>query len=368
LEFGGTQRYAVQLLGHLDRATFSPELWILRRGDAMLAMAREAGCAIRRMSEDSWVSPAAILNLAVHLRRRRPQILYTLTAVPNIWGRVLGRLARVPVVVSGYRSLLPRQHERRLWSWSDRIICNAQALKRIMTDRLGVDPMRIAVIPNGVDASHFVPWRQGQAREPTVLFLGRLVQDKDPSTLLEAFALVARKIPQARLQIVGDGVLGGLVRRTVNRLHLAGRVHLLPGSVDPRVHLGRAWLLAVSSIREASPHVILEAMAMGIPVAATRVGGIPELVKDGATGLLVPPGDPKALGAAMAGLLGDEARRRFMGEKARARAVSRFTLDRMAGLTGRVLLEAWEDRRGRRTPRGSVGPISGRPLRTRPGP
>ena len=329
LEFGGTQRYAVQLLNGLDRAWFAPEVWVLRGGDDLAAAMRGAGVEIVRLSEGKAVGPLAIVRLAARLWQERPALLYTLTVVPNVWGRLFAGLMRIPVV-SGYRSLAPRQHERLLHRFSARIIANAAILKDRMTQRLGVESGRVAVIANGVDAGHFSPDEAARSADPLVVSVARLVAEKDIDTLLEAFRLTRAEVPSARLDIVGNGP---------HRIAPAPNVRVLSGTEDIRAHLRRAWVFALSSRSEASPNAILEAMACGLPVVATRVGGIPELVEDGKTGLLVPPRDPAALSAALTALLRDRPRRTMLGQAGRQRAAGEFGVARMVRQTETVLRE-----------------------------
>jgi glycosyltransferase involved in cell wall biosynthesis len=340
LEFGGTQRYAIHLLKRINRELFAPELWVLRGGSDMLPAARATGVNVVHLSQSSWVGPRALAHLAWKLRSACPQILYTLTVVPNIWGRVFGRIARVPVIVSGYRSLFPNQHERWLWRLSDRIICNAHALKEIMIQRYRVAPERIAVAPNAVDTDHFRPDSVPDAGNPIVLSIGRLVDDKDPLNLLEGFRMAAERVPHAQFAIMGNGPFKSEIDSRIQAHSLEARIKLMGGVPDVRPAMRSALVFVLASVREASPNVIIEAMAMGLPVVATRVGGIPELVVDGQTGILVEPGDPKALAAAVATVLADENRRREMGRMGRQRVEEFHSLKNMVTETERIFLEA----------------------------
>lgn len=327
LEFGGTQRYAVQLLQRLDRRWFAPEVWTLRGGDDFTAAMRATGVPVVQMSSGRRVGPRAVMRLAVRLWRERPPLLYTLTVIPNIWGRLFAGLMRIPVV-SGYRSLKPRQHERLLHRFSARIIANAAVLGEELTERLHVEPGRVAVVANGVDGEHFAPDEAERSSDPLVVCVARLVPEKDIPTLLEAFRRTLAEVPTAHLEIIGDG------RRATTA---PPNVRFLPGTRDIRSHLRRAWVFALASHREASPNVILEAMACGLPVVATRVGGIPELLDDGRSGRLVPPRDPAALSAALTALLRDPSLRASMAEAGRRRALARFGLPRMVRETETVL-------------------------------
>jgi L-malate glycosyltransferase len=344
LEFGGTQRYAIHLLKHINREVFSPELWVLRGGSDMLPAAEATGVNIIHLSRSSWVGPNALANLAWRLFHNCPQVLYTLTVVPNIWGRVFGKLIRVPVIVTGYRSLFPNQHERLLWPLSDRVICNAHALKQIMIQRYRVAPERIAVVPNAVDTNHFQPNSEPDPTHPAVLSIGRFVEDKDPLSLLEGFRLAGERLPLAQFAILGNGPLKPEVEARIRSHSLESRIRLLPGVSDVRTAMRSASVFVMASVREASPNVIIEAMAMGLPVVATRVGGIPELIVDGKTGLLVEPGDPNGLADAVVTVLSDEGRRREMGRAGRQRVEQFHSLKYMVTETERVFLAAIEDK------------------------
>ncbi|MFH1137368.1 MAG: glycosyltransferase family 4 protein [Pseudomonadota bacterium] len=341
LEFGGTQRYALHLLKHLDRSRFSPELWVLRGGKRdMDGLAGQAGIKVVRFSEASWVDPAALIRLLLRLLTHKPDILYTLTAVPNIWGRVLGRLTRVPALVSGYRGLLPNQKEKYLWRLSDRIICNARVLRDVMADRFGVDPARVRVIPNAVDTDFFTPPDGPRAQEPTIVYIGRLHEIKDPLTLSRAFKIVCERMPEARLQMIGNGPLGGDLAEYIRANKLTENATLIPGQGDVRPFLRQAWVFALTSLREASPNVIIEAMATGLPTAASRVGGVPELVTEGETGRLFEVGDHAALAEILVDLLSDREKRERMGVKAREMVLANHSLRAMVEKTEEVLLEA----------------------------
>jgi glycosyltransferase involved in cell wall biosynthesis/dienelactone hydrolase len=329
LEFGGTQRYAVQVLQRIDRICFAPEVWVLRGGADLLPQLQAAGVNVVYLSTGRSVGVRSLIHLAMRLWRVRPDVLYTLTVLPNIWGRLFAGLMRIRLV-SGYRSLMPNQHERLLSRFSARIVANAMALKQEIIERRGVPAEQVSVIPNGVDTEFFAPDDDARSSVPLVVCVARLVVEKDIPVLVEAFNHVRERIPDARLDIVGNGPV--LVPQ-------APGVRVLPGTDDVRAHLRRAWVFALASRRDASPNVVLEAMACGVPVVATRVGGIPELVANGETGLLVSSRDPSALGAALSQLLADGAARKTMGDAGRQRALSVFPIAGMVGRTEQVLRE-----------------------------
>lgn len=345
LEYGGTQRYAVELLRRLDRSLFTPELWLLNSGHAMEAEARATGAPLVRLSTRPPGSPLALPPLFRHVASARPDILYTLTVVPNIWGRLFGRAAGVPAIASGYRALRPGQWESLLWRLSDRVICNAEILRQRVVAVHGAEPERVAVVPNSVDLERLLP-APGHGEEALVVSVARLVPDKSPLTLVEAFALVRRELPQARLVMVGEGPLLPLVRARLAALGLEDAVELVGGCGDVRPHLARAQVFALASAREGSPNAVLEAMACGLPVVASRVGGIPELVEDGCTGLLATPGAPEDFARRLLHLLGAAALRVKMGKAGRQRVEERHSPEAVTRATERELLAAWTRRNG----------------------
>lgn len=332
LEFGGTQRQTLDLAVRMDRKSFDVRLWMLRGGDDMAHLAREAGIPMTWLTRSRKVGPNAVVELWRRLRTSNVDVLFLLTVVPNIWGRLIGRACRVPAIVGTCRGggSPYRQHEKLLWPLADHIICNSGALKEHLMGRCGVPESRVTVILNGVDVSLFhPPAREGHRDEKVVLCIARLVPDKDHETLLGAFEMLAKRCPEARLLVVGNGELRGRLERMAERSPAAGRVRFLPGCSDVGTLLCRSSMLVLSSRREGLPNVVLEAMACGLPVVATAVGGLPEIVEHGRTGFLVPPRDPAALAAAMARLLDDPRIRTAFGDEGRKLVLSRYSLQTM---------------------------------------
>lgn len=331
LKFGGTQRQTLELVRLLDPSRFQAEVWLLAGGDELAPLARSFAIPLVWLSRQAQAGPAALVKLWQRLRSHPVDLLALLTVVPNIWGRLLGRLARVPVIVGNCRggAAPGKQHERWLWPLAHQIICNSKALQERLTGRYGVPPDRIAVIPNGVDSGFFQPPAEEPQGAPIILAVARMVPEKDHDTLIRAFGSVAGAHPQAELWLVGAGPREEAIRQLAQQLVPAGRVRFLPGQADLRPLFHQANLLVLSSVAEAMPNVVLEAMAAGLPVVATRVGGLPEMVVPGQTGWLVSPGDVAALAAALSQALEDPATRRALGRAGRERVLRDFSLEQM---------------------------------------
>ncbi len=332
LEYGGTQRQALELARRLDRSRFQVELWVLRKGDDLAPVAADYGLPVVWLARSGWVGPQSLFNLWKRLWQNPPDLLMLLTVIPNIWGRLLGRLARAPVIVGNCRGgAAPwRQHERYLWPLADHILCNSQILKDLLVTDYGVSRERLTVVHNGVDTDFFQPPAGGNQGGKTVLLsVARLVPDKDHDTLLTAFSRLAGRHPEAELWLVGNGPRRPVLEQNVSDLGLAGRVKFLPVTKDLRQIYQQAQVFVLSSVAEALPNVILEAMAAGLPVVATRVGGIPEAVAPGDTGFLVSPRDVDGLAATLEQLLDDPEAGRRLGRRGRERVLEDFSFEAM---------------------------------------
>ncbi len=306
----------------------------------MLPMAESSGVPVKYLSRDSWVTPRALWNFFWRLKDEKPDVLYTMTAVPNIWGRVFAAITTNSVVISSWRGRQEQQFESLLWRLTDRLICNANALRTHVIKRHRVDPKRVAVAPNGVDVNFFTPDSSCRDTFPTVVFVGRMVKEKDPFTLIEAFSLLRKLVPHARLILIGQGYLNTKLRQKVAASGLSKHIEFISGANDVRPFLRRAWLFTLSSVSEGFPQVIIEAMSCGLPVVATSVGGIPEIIEHGVSGLLVEPRSPESLAQSMAKLLLADDTRNSMGKKAREIAMERFSLEHVVKFTEEIILAA----------------------------
>jgi glycosyltransferase involved in cell wall biosynthesis len=332
LHLGGTQRHALELAKRLDPVRFETEVWTLMGGEAFLPKAVEYGLRVRQLARGPSVGPSGLWGLWQRLRSFRPDALMALTVVPNIWGRVLGRLAQVPVVVANCRGGddLWRQHETVLKHLAHHHICNAKALKTALMNRYKLSPDRIDVIPTGVDTAHFAPRPKERDEECVLLCMARLSPIKDHETLIKAFELVQPKHPKARLRLVGDGELREQLARRMASSPARHAMELLPGTADPASQYAKASAVVLSSVNEGMPNVLLEAMAMGLPCVGTAVGGVPEVIRQGQTGFVVQKRDPQALSQALDELFGNEALRQRFGEQGRTIALAEHSLESVA--------------------------------------
>jgi glycosyltransferase involved in cell wall biosynthesis len=241
------------------------------------------------------------------------------------WGLPATRLAGVPVVSLVYQNYEETAAKmaaaRRLLRWPTRVIAGSNDVARFMHDELGVPTERLQTIYCGIAPEPFARIRAAatQTSQPTIVSVGRLVPRKGHRTLIDALPEIRRRHPQAELVIIGEGPCRAELEARVRQIGLAHAVRL-PGTVYPtHAALADATVFVFPSLAEPQGLALLEAFAAGVPVVASRTGGITEMLEHEVDGLLVPPGDSGALAAAVCGLLDDQSRARGMAMHARAR-------------------------------------------------
>jgi glycosyltransferase involved in cell wall biosynthesis len=333
LDFGGTQRQTLELAARLDRKLFSPRLVTLREGPMdFLSRVEELGLPCRRLTENAAFSiRRALPALWRYLARERPPLLQLMTALPNIWGRLLGGFLRLPGVIACCRGLSdvrgPREHWLRHLAKAH--ICNSAEIRHALLHKFHVPPQQVFLIPNGVDNTFFTPF-PSETEEAALLCIARMAPVKNHPLLLRAFARVLARMPEASLHLVGEGECRETLQKTAAAPEFRGRVFFHDGNTDVRPFLRLAQVFVLSSDYEGTPNALLEAMASGLPVVATRVGGNAEAVLNEQTGILVPAGDAEALATALLRLLASPGERAAFGRAGRERALLRYSPDALA--------------------------------------
>ncbi|MDR0954018.1 MAG: glycosyltransferase [Rikenellaceae bacterium] len=278
----------------------------------------------------------AILRLC---RRERFDIVHTHSTKPGVVGRVAARLAGVPRVVHTVHGVAFHPYETRGKQRLYRAIewcCSPFAHRIVLVSAYyrqyyRTENPKTCVIPNGISVEPVAEPFSADDGTIRLLFVGRLTEAKDPLTLLRAMALLVgpHERQEFRLTVVGDGELEGLCRDFVEHNGLSEYVSFAGWQSDTSALYSKYQIFCLSSIFEAFGLVLAEAARAGLPVVATRVGGIPEVVEEGVTGFLVPPRDPVALAERILALADDPALARRMGQQGRARVEALFTAERM---------------------------------------
>ncbi len=298
---------------------------------------------------------AAFVGLYQKIRRTRPDLVHTHISKAGVLGRLAARLAGVPVVVHTYHGQVEELEGASLKS---RLLRGGEKLAARRTDALiavsgetaaGLEALGLGashqyrVIRNGIDLEYFTPDLDAAPAvvpgSPLLGAIASLTPEKGLDLLLGALGSLAPRYPQLGLCVVGDGPLRGELEAQARGLGLEARVHFAGNVADVRPYLQAFDLLVVPSRREGQGRVLMEAMAMGRPVVAARVGGIPELVHHGHNGWLVPPEDPAALGQAIAALLDDAGLRTALAQEGRRGAEREFGLEQMVTQVEQLYLE-----------------------------
>jgi sugar transferase (PEP-CTERM/EpsH1 system associated) len=335
---GGMEFGVVKLVNGLDPARVRSAICSTKRPEGLNDLVRP-GVPIFTLRRRAGTDLRLVGELYRLLRREQPHVVHT-----HGWGTLLegltaARLAGVPVVIHGEHGTLqlrPHQRwlQRRGWSAADQVLSVSTRLAERMSRETGFARARIRTIRNGVDLSRFGHIARAVARRQldlaadasVIVTVGRLVPVKDHLTLLESVAELRRDGREATLVVAGEGPLKStLVERAVS-LGIDRSVRLVGHRPDVELVLAAADVFALSSESEGLCNTILEAMASGLPVVATRVGGADEMVQDGITGLLVPARSPRELARALDSVLSDTTLRRSLGAAGRARAESEFSL------------------------------------------
>jgi L-malate glycosyltransferase len=359
LDAAGSERQLLALAERLPADEFAPEFIVLSRPGVNAPRAVANGIPVHlvpppvRRSETpapivAWRLAGKAMNYLRLVRRRRYDIIDAWLFHAYVLAAATKPVAGAPVLVSGRRSLYPREAsgrsgrllQRLSVAASDAIVANSPQVRDAVVQREGADPAMVRVIRNGVEiprpasAADRARARAELGMPGDALVIGtvaNLLPGKGHDELLEAAARVVTAVPAARFVLVGDGLLRPALESRAARLGISGQV-VFAGSVPQATDVLPAFdILAHPSLAEGMPNAILEAAAAGLPIAATRAGGTLEIVRDGETGLLVPPGDAEALAAAIVRLSAEPRLRGELGAAARQLATATFGMDRFAG-------------------------------------
>jgi len=351
LRVGGMEQGVVKLVNGLDRSRVRSSVVTFNAPDS-LALALRPDVRLEVLAKRNGNDPRLVLHLHRLLRHHRPHIVHTHSWGTLLEGYMAARAARVPFVVHGEHGTMEEGRVNvvlQRWAWHrvDRVVSVSSRLADRLAERIGFPRERIVTIRNGVDLDRFRAVSREDARRalgltPSQLVVGtvgRLVPVKDHANLLRAMAILRARGRQPGLVIVGEGPLRVELERLAGSLGLADSVRMLGARPDVESVLVALDVFVLSSKSEGLSNTIIEAMASGLPVVATSVGGADELVEHGRTGLLVPREDPEALAEAVAALLDDAARRGEMGRAGRAKAEREFSLERMLAGYERLYLD-----------------------------
>lgn len=332
LEMGGLEKLLVEFARHADRERFDLH-FVSLGGRGLLADEIEAcDWPVTALETPVGLRPGLALRLARKLTQWHADVLHTHDERPLLYGALAARLAGTPATVHTRhgRGLSISRRQMILLKLAaqaiDRYVCVSEDSARL-THQQGVAADKVCTIRNGIDTRRFNATGPRE-RGPAVL-VARLSPEKDIATLLRATALAIREAPSFRLEIAGDGACLPNLKQQAAALGITDSVQFIGQVRHVPAVLERAGLFVLSSLSEGISLTLLEAMACALPVVATRVGGNPEVVVDGETGLLAPAQDPPALAAAMLRLWQQPNEARRLGQAGRRRVEQFFDVRRM---------------------------------------
>jgi glycosyltransferase involved in cell wall biosynthesis len=301
---------------------------------------------------------AALRKMYAIIRRANPHIVHTHTAKAGFVGRLAAKMAGAPMIVHtfhghvlrGYyspvKTALLNQMEKMLARLTDRIVAVSEAVRRDLIELRVAPAEKVVTVPLGLDLDEFAnadrlrgSFRAEHkiARDRKLIgIVGRLALIKNHRLFLEMARQLLTIVPESRFVIVGDGLLRRGLETYAEQLGIREQVIFVGWRRDLASIYADLDILVVSSNNEGTPVSAIEAMASGCPVVATRVGGMPDVVKDGETGFLAPPNDALTLARSAAELLRDSPKRNRMGQAARAVALEHFSVQRLVADTERL--------------------------------
>lgn len=338
---GGAEEMVLNLVRYLPER-FEPAVVCIHEAGPIGEEIRQTGAPLSVLGLNPGLQrPFDVLRLRDFLHESAPTIVHTFLLTGSLYGRFAAMMANVPIVIGTevniYQNKRPWHAKAEKWLMrrSDAVVASAESVRDFYLKQVSGDPSKVDVIYNAVD------WQQLQTTMtpqelrhsvgvpldvPVAGIIARLTEQKAHRVLFEALAHNPA-LANLHLIVVGDGDLREELRGRVESLGIRRRVHFLGARRDLGNILAAIDVFVMPSFWEGLPLSLVLAMGAGLPVVATRVAGIPEVVEDGVSGFLVAPGDVTALGNALARVINDEGLRARVGEAARAFVRPRFGVD-----------------------------------------
>lgn len=344
---GGMENYVARLVERLPRERYAVSV-LAPFESPFTDRLREFGADVfitQVTDEPSWQS----IQLASALvQSRAVDVIQSHLPNAHVLAALAGRLTGRPVLATVHgRAMTTLDIEvQRLAGSHLAVVCRQSYFQAL---GIGIDPRHVHFVPNGVDVDRFRPQHERagalrtrfaiDAAAPLVGFIGRLSAEKGPDLFLRGALSIRAQCPDAQFVLVGDGAMLKQLQVFASRFGIADAVHFAGSQDDMPAVFNELDVVVSSSLSEAMPLAVMEAMASGVPVVACKVGGIPDLIEHGVTGWLAPEGDYDELATRVVDLLQDGALRLAAGKAARARAVGRFALEQSVEATARLFAQ-----------------------------
>ena len=340
LDCGGAEQVVTSLAIHQSLQGHSVRVVCLRDVGPQPVNVPElakAGVEIVPLEKPPGLHLGTLRKLTAYLKGQRIEVVHTHNHLVHHYGAIAARWAGAPAVLNtlhGTATLqIPYWAKALYWlscSISDRVVCVCRQVHEIFSKTFHLPSRKLCVVDNGIDLARFLQIPRRPA-DKTVTFgkIGRLDPVKDHRNLLKAFAILSGKHPNVNLRLLGDGALRQDLEELSKTLSISDKVHFEGFSLDTPRFLGSINIFVISSRSEGLPLTLLEAMGAALPVVATAVGEIPDILGNAKCGWVCPPADPEELAEVMeqALLAPDLA---TIGARGRSVVLERYSLDRMA--------------------------------------
>lgn len=333
---GGTERQMIELARRLDRRRFEVHVACFHKRGAWLPRVESEVSGIAEFPIRGFGNPTALRRAGAFVRWCRAHRIAVVQAADiyaNAFALPAARLAGVSVRVGSRREVHPSRGrvlealQRFGYSQADRVVANSEAgASRLRLE--GVEERRIAVVRNGLDLAPFAIRASPRGRH-RVVTVARFRPEKAHEVLLAAISRLRGDWPDVEVWLAGDGPREPALRALAHELKIADAVRFLGHRDDVPELLAQCDVFVLPSRIEAAPNAVLEAMASGLPVIASRVGGVPEAITHGVNGILVHPDDPDALAGALGSLFADPSSAERIGRAGRSHVESNYSFDRM---------------------------------------
>ena len=329
---GGMEKLLVEFARLTDRDRYKLSFVSLQERGELASQIESHDWPVIAFDKSEGLKPALVVKLASYLRSVAPEILHTHNTAGFVYGVAAGVIAGIPRIIHtrhGQRFESSSRQTRlfRLMSrWVDRVVTVSSDARRLTIEE-GIAAEKTIAIRNGVDLDRFsLPAKPSPGR---IAVVARLSPEKDIASLVHAVKILEREAAFSHLDVIGDGRERESLESLVTTLGLSDRVHFHGIRDDIPAVLANASIFVLPSLTEGISLTLLEAMAAGLPVVACKVGGNPEVVQDGESGFLVPPGDPSALAGAILKLYQDSQLAAKLGQAGRRRVEQHFCIHQM---------------------------------------
>jgi|KBSSwiStaDraftv2_1062776.scaffolds.fasta_scaffold176750_2 glycosyltransferase involved in cell wall biosynthesis len=354
---GGTERQMTELVRRLDPRRWQVHLACLRCDGAWFARAAEFAASVAEFPVTSFGHAGTFTQMREFARWCRDQriaLVHSSELYSNIFFLPAAAMAGVPVRVGSRREIAAGKSvaqiaaQRGAYAFAHRVVANAEAAASRLR-REGVASSRISVVPNGLDLSRYTP-RPLPSKLRRIVAVANLRPGKGHDTLIAAAPSILERFPDAHFDLIGDGTERESLERLVRERGLTAAFTFSGHVENVPERLAAADLFTLPSESEAFPNAVLEAMAAGLPIVASAVGGICEVVHQNRTGLLVPPRDPQALADALCRLMTNHTEAQALAAGGRSLVESRYSFDRMVA----AIEQLYDQELSRRAPERAV--------------